>query len=554
MRRSLVRMVLGFAFAILVAALVGMLFKFPFATALDTFEPPLRKLLRSTWPLLPVALPLGLAAIFAGESQRWRHWYYWAGIGAAIGLCGFLALTAHDSALRQAFLSAKGAFGLMAMGLAGGHVYWWLAGHRAGLLSAALSAHRGLAEREERRRCWACAAFVLALGLIALAFLGGVFINKNQLPSAIITKTETDAAERLKFAGLKDVKFKITEHVGHITGVAPDAAAKAKMFDTANLALAPYVGIPGVVAILQNDIQAPTSVDPVIASVAESKRKADEEAAKKKAEELHLAAEAKRKAEADAAAKKKAEEVRLAAEAEAKRKADEEAVAKKKAEEIRLAAEAEAKRKADEEAVAKKEAEEIRLAAEAEAKRKADEEAVAKKKAEEIRLAAEAEAKKKSAEVVVAAKSPEPAVAPSKAPVTPAAPATVSRQAQCVSDFTFLFGSEKVHFGLNSAELGDDVSSYLDKIAVLAKSCGTFHITIDGHTDRTGNEIFNDELADDRAENVRAALVERGVASTRLTTHGYGAERPFDPTNNGAAFRLNRRVDLSFKDQGQNQN
>ena len=505
MRRSLVRMVLGFAFAILVAALVGMLFKFPFATALDTFEPPLRKLLRSTWPLLPVALPLGLAAIFAGESQRWRHWYYWAGIGAAIGLCGFLALTAHDSALRQAFLSAKGAFGLMAMGLAGGHIYWWLAGHRAGLLSAALSAHRGFAEREERRRCWACAAFVLALGLIALAFLGGAFINKNQLPSAIITKTETDAAERLKFAGLKDVKFKITEHVGHITGVAPDAAAKAKMFDTANLALAPYVGIPGVVAILQNDIQAPTSADPVIASVAESKRKADEEAAaKKKAEELHLAAEAKRKA--------------------------------------------------DEEAVAKKKAEEIGLAAEAEAKRKADEEATAKKKAEDVRLAAEADAKKKSAEVVVAAKSPEPAVAPAKAPVTPAAPATVSRQAQCVSDFTFLFGSEKVHFSLNSAELGDDVSSYLDKIAVLAKSCDTFHITIDGHTDRTGNEIFNDELADDRAENVRAALVERGVASTRLTTHGYGAERPFDPTNNGAAFRLNRRVDLSFKDQGQNQN
>ena len=72
--------------------------------------------------------------------------------------------------------------------------------------------------------------------------------------------------------------------------------------------------------------------------------------------------------------------------------------------------------------------------------------------------------------------------------------------------------------------------------------------------DRSGNEIINDELADDRAETVRAALVERGVPADRLITHGYGEQRPFNPGNNREAFRLNRRVDLGFKEQSTSKN
>ena len=119
----------------------------------------------------------------------------------------------------------------------------------------------------------------------------------------------------------------------------------------------------------------------------------------------------------------------------------------------------------------------------------------------------------------------------------------------CAGDFTTLFLSDKIRFALNSAELSSDISGYLDKIASLAKGCENFQITIDGHADRSGNEIINDELADDRAESVRAALVERGVPADHLITHGYGEERPFDPGNNREAYRQNRRVDLGFKEQ-----
>ena len=253
MRRNLSLVIMAFVLAVLTAGLVGLLFKFPLAVVANGPEAPLKVLLRWSAALLPVALPLGIAAIWAGETQRWRHWYYWAGISALIGLCGFLALTANGSASRPIFLSAKGVFGLMSMGLAGGHIYWWLAGHRAGLLSDAVGHYlfKGGEDADARRRCWLCNILGLLLGLLPLLFLGWTLFHKNPLPSTILAKVETDAAERLKIAGLKDVKFKITDHTGHVIGTAPDAAARDKAFDTAKLALAPYVGIPGVIGALQ---------------------------------------------------------------------------------------------------------------------------------------------------------------------------------------------------------------------------------------------------------------------------------------------------------------
>jgi hypothetical protein len=166
--------------------------------------------------------------------------------------------------------------------------------------------------------------------------------------------------------------------------------------------------------------------------------------AQRKAEEARLAAEAEaqRKAEearlaAEAEAQRKAEEARLAAEAEAQRKAEEarlaaEAEAQRKAEEARLAAEAEAQRKAEEarlaaEAEAQRKAEEARLAAEAEAQRKAEEarlaaEAEAQRKAEEARLAAEAEAQRKAEETHAAIRTPRQYEPVARVPTFPATP------------------------------------------------------------------------------------------------------------------------------------
>ena len=139
-----------------------------------------------------------------------------------------------------------------------------------------------------------------------------------------------------------------------------------------------------------------------MAAEAEERRKAEE--AKVKAEEETRRAEEEKKRQAAAEAMRKAEEEqRRIREAEIKAREMEEA-RKRQEEEARKAAEEEARRKAEEEA-RRKEEEEARKAAEEEARRKAEEEArrkaeeEARRKAEEeARKAAEEEARRKAEE------------------------------------------------------------------------------------------------------------------------------------------------------------
>ena len=638
MGRSLSLIVVGFALALLVAFVAGSWWGMPLGAPLQGFAGFLPRLLATIGPYLPFAIAVAVPVIVAGELLKFRDWPFWAFSGTCAALAGYFILTAPGGAHRADFSGPHSVIGLLGMGLLAGLTYWLAAGRRSGHVAAALSAlaRPAMNDREDNQKCRLCAMLGLLLGAIPLLLLGWYAMRQLPMPQAVVTRAEQDAGQWLKAAGLPAAKLKITEHVGHVTGTADNEAEKARAFETAKRALAPIVGLPGVVAVLQNDIVAPLTAEPAVAATAEAvrktadddrlaaqaaakkaaeaaaaKRKADDEAvAKKKAEDDRLAAEAaakrkaedeaiarkraeedelarkkaadellaaeaatRRKDEAEAAAKRKAEEDRLAAEAEAKKKAEDAAAAAKKAEEERLAAEAAAKKKVEEAAAAAKKAEDERLAAEAEAKRKAEDDAMLKK-AEENRLAAAAElqrkdeadaaAKKKSEEAAqaqkaederlaaeaVAKKKASEADAAKMAEVQPPAPAPAVNApapaaATCPQDFSDLFQRDAIRFALNSSALTSDSASFLDQIAALAKHCDGYAITVDGHTDRTGPEAYNQRLSDERAETVRAALVERGVASDHLSARGYGAERPFVPANNKVAFRLNRRVVLS---------
>ena len=86
--------------------------------------------------------------------------------------------------------------------------------------------------------------------------------------------------------------------------------------------------------------------------------------------------------------------------------------------------------------------------------------------------------------------------------------------------------------------------SALERIAAVAKRCGGYSVAIGGHADRTGNAAVNIKMSESRALAVRDALVKRGIEAKRLIAEGYGYQRPFDPANTRAAYRLNRRVDF----------
>jgi outer membrane protein OmpA-like peptidoglycan-associated protein len=104
----------------------------------------------------------------------------------------------------------------------------------------------------------------------------------------------------------------------------------------------------------------------------------------------------------------------------------------------------------------------------------------------------------------------------------------------------------KIVFELNSAELKPSNEKLLDVVArLLRESAQIRHVRIDGHTDDTGDEAFNQTLSLQRAEAVRAGLVRRGIEAARLSVKGHGPTVPLAPNDGPANRARNRRVELT---------
>ena len=68
-----------------------------------------------------------------------------------------------------------------------------------------------------------------------------------------------------------------------------------------------------------------------------------------------------------------------------------------------------------------------------------------------------------------------------------------------------------------------------------------------GHTDRVGTTQFNDGLSLQRAERVRRALVELGIASERIRTAGRGERELLVSTADDVPEPRNRRVEINVR-------
>jgi len=85
---------------------------------------------------------------------------------------------------------------------------------------------------------------------------------------------------------------------------------------------------------------------------------------------------------------------------------------------------------------------------------------------------------------------------------------------------------------------------HLNKLARLLQEKTDNSILIEGHTDDVGSAEFNVQLSLRRAEAVRLALIQRGIAKERLKVSGYGRARPIAPNDTEVGRTLNRRVEL----------
>ncbi len=84
----------------------------------------------------------------------------------------------------------------------------------------------------------------------------------------------------------------------------------------------------------------------------------------------------------------------------------------------------------------------------------------------------------------------------------------------------------------------------LAKVAGILLAYPDLHVNVEGHTDNVGGVEFNQRLSEERANAVRAFLVEQGVRPENIESHGVGMSEPVASNSTREGRQMNRRVDL----------
>jgi OOP family OmpA-OmpF porin len=103
-----------------------------------------------------------------------------------------------------------------------------------------------------------------------------------------------------------------------------------------------------------------------------------------------------------------------------------------------------------------------------------------------------------------------------------------------------------INFDLNSAELTEQARANLNEFAKALKDerlrAATF--IVEGYTDASGEEQYNDRLSERRAQAVTAFLLANGISLEKVEAAGMGEKNPRVPD---AYDPVNRRVEMRIK-------
>jgi outer membrane protein OmpA-like peptidoglycan-associated protein len=105
--------------------------------------------------------------------------------------------------------------------------------------------------------------------------------------------------------------------------------------------------------------------------------------------------------------------------------------------------------------------------------------------------------------------------------------------------------SEQVQFETGSAQIRPVSNNVLQAVLkILNEHKEITLISVEGHTDNRGTRELNIGLSRDRAASVVQWLVYHGVSRDRLTSAGFGPDRPIADNNTDAGRQKNRRVEF----------
>ena len=103
---------------------------------------------------------------------------------------------------------------------------------------------------------------------------------------------------------------------------------------------------------------------------------------------------------------------------------------------------------------------------------------------------------------------------------------------------------QDILFEVDSAYVAPGLRSDLAALAQNLNEYPNSTIRIVGHTDNSGDALYNQNLSERRAEAVASVLRSNGVTDGRIRTYGAGEDQPIASNLNAAGRAQNRRVEV----------
>jgi OOP family OmpA-OmpF porin len=109
------------------------------------------------------------------------------------------------------------------------------------------------------------------------------------------------------------------------------------------------------------------------------------------------------------------------------------------------------------------------------------------------------------------------------------------------------FAATAIQFETGKSAIKKTSNKILDEIVNILNEYPDYYMTIDGHTDNTGNAAKNLELSKQRANAVKEYFVSKGIEGSRIETDGHGDTQPKASNKTAKGRAQNRRVDMDLK-------
>jgi outer membrane protein OmpA-like peptidoglycan-associated protein len=101
-------------------------------------------------------------------------------------------------------------------------------------------------------------------------------------------------------------------------------------------------------------------------------------------------------------------------------------------------------------------------------------------------------------------------------------------------------------FATNSSTLTPTAEENIRELSRILNKYKDTDVLIEGHTDSTGTESYNQKLSESRAGAVVRFAESAGVDASRFTAKGYGEMQPAEPNATPAGRQANRRVEVAI--------